>query len=197
MRLFTSSKFPSSNFPRKKFPSNKLSGNKSLALAASLLCSACIPTTDQRLAAKADSMTACEKVNVLIASYSDGFQVLQGQRRSTRYGDMWIARYDVVGKGCEVWRLGDNSTYYVCNRIAPDQETAAHYYDEARELLHSCLGPDWRETEAPRSANSALKTVFATAATKATFSVRAIKTEGLFKQQWSVYYWVGDQHDQL
>ena len=174
-----------------------LRSNNSLAIVAALLCSACIPTTDQQLAVKASSMNTCDKVKALIAGYGDGFQVLQGQRRSTRYGDMWSARYDVVGKGCEIWRLGDNSTYYVCNRIAPDQETAAHYYDEARELLHSCLDQDWRETEAPRAANGNLKTVFATASTRATFSVRAIKTEGVFKQQWSVYYWVGDQHDQL
>lgn len=167
------------------------------ALAAALAAAGCMSTGDRKLAEAADQLSLCEKVQALIAGHADGFQQLRGAYRSTRYTDIWTARYDVIGKGCEIWRPGNGSTHYVCTRTAPDRATADTYYDESRQVLRGCLGPAWSERETPRKLGVGMKTVFSKPGETATVAVHKIETGGVVRDQWTLYYFVGEPNDQL
>lgn len=159
--------------------------------------SACIPTADSALAEKARQMPVCDQLQALIAGHADGFARLRGEYRNTRYTDIWSARYDMIGKGCEIWRTGTGSTHYVCTRTAPDRDTADVYYSESLATARSCLGPDWNEKETPRKLGTGVKTVFSRPADKTTVAIHEIQTDGIFKKQWTLYYFVGETNDQL
>lgn len=166
-------------------------------LAGALICAGCAPTSDRQIEAAAAKLSLCEKVEALIHGHANGFEQLRGSYRSTPYTDIWNARYDVIGKGCEIWRTGTGSTHYVCTLTAPDLATADNYYRESREQLRGCLGPDWTEQETPRKLGVGVKTVFSKPGEKATLAVHKIQTGGVVKDQWTLYYFVGEPNDQL
>lgn len=139
----------------------------------------------------------CDVVQQLLEEHADGFKKLRGTHANTRYGDIWKAKYDVVGSGCEVWRIGKGNTHYVCTRSAPTKEVADDYYVQARETARNCLGKDWAEAEAPRKMAVGVKTTFARPDEKAAVEIHEVKVDGLFKDQWTIYYIMGEPTEKL
>jgi hypothetical protein len=170
---------------------------KACLLTLAGLISACVPVADKHLNDVATNMSTCEVVNAIVRGHANGFEKLRGNRTYTPYGDIWKARYDVVGSGCEIWQSGRGDTHYVCTLSAPDKATADGYYNAARDALRSCLGTTWQETEQPRKLAVGVKSTFNKPDEKAVIAIHEIQNDGLLKQQWTVYYIVGEPNDSL
>ena len=173
--------------------------------ALTLALTACVQPTDsgqlskQQLQTAADKLSSCDKIDALVAGQPNGFPQLRGALTQTRYGEIWRARYDMVGKGCEVWRGGGSGGYsYVCQRPAPDRDSGDRYYNAARDTARNCLADKgWLEREQPRKLGVGLKTVFSKPGLDTVVAVHLIRTDGLFDNQWSVYYMVGLPNERL
>jgi hypothetical protein len=139
----------------------------------------------------------CGIVKQLVAGHHNGFKELRGNHANTRYGDIWKAKYDVIGKDCEIWRSGNVKTHYVCTRSAPSKEVADDYYNEARQTLRECLDKDWSETDAPRKLATGVKATFSRPGEQAAIEIHEIKVDGIFKDQWTIYYIVGEPTEKL
>jgi len=152
----------------------------------------------KQLQSEVDKLSNCEKINALIEGQPKGFPQLRGAYTRTPYGDIWQARYDLVGKGCEVWRGGAAGSYsYVCHRAAPDRDSGDLYYNAANQIARNCLSSEWQAKEEPRKIGVGLKTVFSKPGTNTIVAVHLIRTDGVFDNQWAIYYMVGIPNDRL
>lgn len=170
------------------------------SISALILCgvvSGCTPAADQRVNDAAANMSTCDVVHALVQGHATGFEKLRSNRAQTPYGDIWKARYDVVGSGCEIWQSGKGNTHYVCTRSAPDKATADGYYNAARDTVRGCLGSDWKETEEPRKLGVGVKSTFSKSGEKAAVLIHEVQSDGVLKQQWTIYYMVGEPNENL
>jgi hypothetical protein len=173
-----------------------MNGHRLTATPLLLALAACVPSASQPPSDFA-RLPACDQVRALIAEHASGFPSLRGAHTGTRYGDIWNARHDVVGKGCEIWRAGSGATHYVCTRTAPDETTADLHYQRDRALLRGCLGPAWREREKPLESGAGVRTIFSDADTPAAISIHKLHSRGGLRTQWTIYYLVGEPTDRL
>lgn len=167
------------------------------ALLLTGLLHGCTPVTSHQTPNSTAKLSMCEVIDTLIEGHATGFESLRGTHNDTPYGDIWKARYDVVGSGCEIWRSGHGNTHYVCTRSAPDKATADIYYRDALNTVRGCLGAEWKDIETPRKLGVGVKTTFKEPAKKAAVIVHEIQTNGLFKEQWTIYYVVGEPNSSI
>ncbi len=153
----------------------------------------------KQLQTEADKLSTCGKIDALIEGQAKGFPQLRGAQTRTPYGEIWEARYNLIGKDCEVWRGGSAGSYsYVCHRAAPDRPSADLYYNAAREAARNCLtGKGWQEVEQARKLGVGFKTVFSKPGLSTVVAVHLIRTDGVFDNQWAIYYLVGLPNDRL
>lgn len=152
---------------------------------------------DADFAKNAATMSACDIVSSLISEHKKGFASLRGSRADTQYAVIWKAKYNAVGDSCEIWQSGKGNTHYVCTRSAPTKQVADDYYSKAREKGQSCLGNEWSASEAPRKLGDGTKTTFSKEGLNTVVEIHEIKVEGVFKDQWSIYYIVGEPSTRL
>lgn len=156
------------------------------AIFCFLCLSGCMPAKAEN-AGLGDAQ--CPALRKLVQGYADGFKALRGEREGPR-SVVWQARFDAIGRGCEIW-TGGEAAHYVCIRSAPNKAVADEYYEKARSTLRDCLGTAWRERELPRRQGAGTKAVFSNPDEKATIVVHEIRNEGLLRDQWTIYYLVG------
>jgi hypothetical protein len=142
---------------------------------------------------------ACAKLNVLKAGYSDDFSQLKGTKVSSRASDIWKAKYQLFGKNCQVFSWGGKQHTYSCSIVAPDEDTANQYYENAKNVTQQCLGPTWQAEEFQRKHNDGVKTVFTEKSdelkNKVTFSTHLVSSPGVFSKTWTLFYYVGNMQE--
>ena len=165
-----------------------------LALTSTILLGACQTNpADDAVAA----MSACEKINALITQHRSGFDQIRKNPRPGNRMTVWDARYQMIGNNCQVWDWGNNHSSYMCNLSFPDQESAVEVYNKGKQTAAECLGSSWQQTEQPRKLGNGTRVVYSKAGSDTVLSVHAIETKGVFREEWTVYYFVGNPNDGL
>lgn len=138
----------------------------------------------------------CTKLELLKTAYYDDFTQLKTTQVAGRATNMWKAKYQLFGENCQVFALGGKQHTYSCRLVAPDEETAKGYYQNAQSVTKQCLGEAWTLEESPRKHDNGMKTTFtnndANPDEKVTFSTHLVPSSGLFSTTWTLYYYVGN-----
>ena len=136
----------------------------------------------------------CEKIDALISEYSNNFDRIKEDNIHIKnsISKVWRAKYHLVGDSCQVWARGAESNTYACSLIAPDEATAMTYFSRTKETTQKCLDSSWDMVEADRKNNRGKKITFSQAGSALTISTHTVPTAGLFKSEWTVYYYVGN-----
>jgi hypothetical protein len=138
----------------------------------------------------------CAKLNLLKSGYLDDFSTLKGTKISSRASDIWKANYQLFGKNCQIFYWGGEQHTYSCNLVAPNEEAANNYYENAKKITQQCLGSNWQAIESQRKHSDGFKTVFTNNDTQIknslTFSTHIVSSPGLFSDTWTLYYYVGN-----
>ncbi|TMM46848.1 hypothetical protein [Colwellia ponticola] len=138
----------------------------------------------------------CSKLELLKSAYHDDFNQLKEIKIKARASNSWKAKYQLFGKNCQVFSWGEAQSTYSCNLIAPNEQAARKYYQNAKETTQQCLGEQWQLVESNRIHDEGMKTTFTHSDVKAneklTFSTHLVPTSGLFSTTWTIYYYVGN-----
>lgn len=133
----------------------------------------------------------CQKITLLTKAYKNDFAQLKQSPIKSRLSNIWQAKYHLFGENCRIWSWGNKETTYACNIQALDQKTAQNYYHKMKETTQQCLNNTWHEQELPKKHNKGMKTVFTDKDTNLSISAHIIPSEGLLKDKWAVYYYIG------
>lgn len=156
-------------------------------LVAGLLTGCSLPR-DPKMQAQADQLTPCEKLEALVKAYNTDFAALKGSTISQRFLDIWAARVDAVGKGCQIWKSGSDVTY-MCTLSAPNETVAMDWYEEAVASIDSCL-IDWQQDDAAKEADTGRGTLWFRSGNYPKVAVQVFPVRG---SHWAIYYFVGDR----
>jgi hypothetical protein len=135
----------------------------------------------------------CEVVQTLIDSFAEGFAQLRGAQSDNRYADIWTAKHHAVGNHCEVWDSGRNQFVYICSRSFPNAQAAQLDYAAAATTVRGCLGADWQQTGGDRGDGRGEYIRFTRDAGGVAVTIQKVRGDSLMRDQWTVYYLVGDQ----
>ena len=164
-----------------------------LMMLSVVLISGCNPVTTSDNASDVSPDAVCAQVKQLIDQHSSGFSQLKGAHLPARRMDIWDAKYHLVGKGCQIWGWSDGKQAYMCSLTVPDEETAIQRFDKAVKFTRQCLGEPWQADYIERIPDQAYRTTFSTQAQQTVASVHRVKSQGLFKTEWTIYYFIGDR----
>ena len=81
----------------------------------------------------------CQKINFLMNAYQNNFEQLKETSVKARVGNIWQAKYHLIGENCTIWSWDANQTTYSCNTIEVDEVTAKNYYTAISLLVLSDL----------------------------------------------------------
>lgn len=133
----------------------------------------------------------CEKLELLMTAYDNNFDSIKQSPVNSRISNIWKAKYHLVGSSCQVWSRGEEVVTYSCDLMAPDQKTGQVYYENAKSITQQCLGNAWQMKEQARKNDAGLKAEFTNSNEELSISTHLVPSDGLFKSQWTVYYYVG------
>lgn len=139
----------------------------------------------------------CVQVKELISQHGDGFKQLKGNLQVTKNMDIWDAKYHLVGKGCQIWRWSNGKQAYMCSLTVPDKSLAIEKQNKAIDFSRQCLGNEWSAEKVDRNNGRAVGTVFSKEKGNTVASIHRIKIKGLFKSEWTVYYFIGNRDQSL
>ena len=134
---------------------------------------------------------ACQKIDALLSEYENNFDRVKGDKIQSRAGNIWKAKHHLIGQDCQVWAWGKNRTTYSCSTSAPSKDVAFEYFNNAKSKAAQCLGDSWSLEESARNKDEGRKAEFSSAKSKAIVATHVVPTQGLFKSEWTVYYYVG------
>lgn len=159
-----------------------------LSFVGAFMLTACTMSGDPALQAKADQMSGCQKIEVLVQAYDSQFEGLKGPVLSQRYLDIWDARVDAVGRDCQIWKAA-NQTTYMCTRNAPDQAIGAEWFEEALAAFSECQG-DWQRQSVTVADGAGKGVVWTRSGKSAALGLQLVPAGG---RHWTLYYFVGDR----
>lgn len=173
----------------------KYSARIYLLVSINLLLTACQSIPGEQ--ARASPEQLCEQANTLIAAHSNGFKQLKGSVVSSPRMDVWDTQYHLVGNDCQIWQWSSGKQTYMCSLTVPDEELARLRYSKAIDFSRQCLGSEWKAEQIERNQGRSYRTIFSKPGQPTVASVHRVKTEGLFKSEWTVYYFIGDRDSSL
>lgn len=138
----------------------------------------------------------CDKIDALINGYNNNFDNIKLKSKETRIGQIWLAKYHLVGDSCQIWSAGKGMSTYSCNVTADSEEQANDYFNFAKQTTEECLGETWHMDIQPRKDNKGSKVQFTNSDSDLTIASHMVPTSSLFKSQWTVYYYVGSSKKQ-
>lgn len=159
-----------------------------LAIALIALLSGCSSLTTSLTppAATAD----CQALATLFSQSNDGFQPLRQQSSYHNQVTLWESRYQLIDDSCQIWQWSDKYSY-VCSRVFPDQQVADQVYQQARAHIASCQGEgshDWSQQQEDLPEDG--KQVQYFFGDQVRGALKAKRITGLFRDSWSVYFWI-------
>ncbi len=170
--------------------------NKTPILLLAILLTSCSSNKENSQANEQPTLlpkvtNACFKINALINEYENDFSKIKLSPIKTRIGQIWKAKYNLVGDNCQVWAWGNNKHTYSCSNTAPNKEIADYYFQNAKNTAETCLGESWNIKESARKNSNGYKVEFTKNDSDLMLSAHAIPTANLFKSEWTIYYYVG------
>ena len=163
-----------------------------ITLLISYLVIACNSTKIAKINDEASAPDLCNQVKQLVSQHKNGFEQLKGNLQATKFMDVWQAKYQLVGNNCQIWRWSDGKQAYMCSLTVPNKAAAKMRVEKAIGFTKECLGSVWDSEKIVRNKAGAFRHVFSNQASSTVASVHGVKTEGLFKSEWTVYYFIGD-----
>ncbi|MFW2372027.1 MAG: hypothetical protein ACN4GM_02830 [Gammaproteobacteria bacterium] len=162
-----------------------------------LVLSSCttVKTSDQASSKQADEL--CEQVNSLVEQHQQGFKDLKSSLVISPRMDIWRAKFHLVGNDCQIWGWSDGKQTYMCSQVVPAESIAIERYKKAIDFTQQCLGNQWTAENIDREHGRSFRTIFTNPELTTVTSVHRVKTEGLFKTEWTVYYFIGDRDHSL
>ncbi|MAZ89852.1 MAG: hypothetical protein CL693_19630 [Cellvibrionaceae bacterium] len=142
-------------------------------------------------------LSNCEKVLALVDQHPKQFSSLRLNPKNTGAITVWDARHHLIGKDCQVWGWGNNKTNYMCSKTAPNKAVAMEYFTAAKTFTESCIGNSWALEERPRKVGTGIKATFSRPNSETVVAMHAVETNGLFNNEWTAYFFVGDGNDSL
>ena len=133
----------------------------------------------------------CKKIDLLIQSSHQNFESMKTAQVKAKSTQTWKAKYNLVGDNCQIWTLGKNELTYSCRVDAVNKEQAITFYDNAKNITAKCLGDSWSALEEERVNDNGKKTLFTHNDEKTTISAHLVPSKVAFKEQWTVYYYIG------
>jgi hypothetical protein len=165
-------------------------------ILSSILLASCVNQNTKIAENIMPTTNACTKLELLKSAYYDDFSQLKEIKVSSRVSNMWKAKYQLFGENCQVFSWGGKQHTYSCRLVAPDEETAQKYYQNAKKITQQCLGEKWVLEESNRAHDDGMKTSFtnhnANPSKKVTFSTHLVPSSGLFSTTWTIFYYVGN-----
>lgn len=168
-----------------------------IVILFSLLLTSCVNQNKKITTNIMPTTNPCTKLSLLKNAYNDDFEQLKEIQISGRTSNIWRAKYQLFGQDCQVFSWGGKQNTYSCHLIAPDEQTAKSYYQNAKTITQQCLGDDWSQKEDKRAHDDGMKTVYSNQKNineKVTFSTHLVPTSGLFSTTWTIYYYVGNNN---
>jgi len=169
---------------------------KSTIILSGFFLASCVNQNTKIAANIMPTTNPCTKLELLKTAYYDDFEQLKEIKVRGRVSNIWKAKYQLFGENCQVFSWGGKQHTYSCNLVAPDEETAQHYYQGAKRVTQQCLGDEWKLEESERNHDDGMKASFinhgAKPSEKVTFSTHLVPTSGLFSTTWTVFYYVGN-----
>jgi len=170
---------------------------KIYSLAAFIfILTACNPVMLDSDKPKSDEQL-CSQVKKLLTQHNMGFSEIKGKLVATQYMDIWEAKYNLVGKDCQVWRWSNAKQAYMCSVNVPNEEMAIQKVNKAVSFTKQCLGNAWVLENIERTETGAYRSIFSNSGLDTVASIHRVKTEGLFKSEWTVYYFIGERDQSL
>lgn len=168
-----------------------------LLLPFSLVLHGCNPVQAPDVASTKTPAELCKQVNSLIDQHQLGFKQLKRNLVISSRMDIWQAKFHLVGNDCEIWRWSDGKQAYMCSQTVPDEAIVIEKYNNAINFSKQCLGDAWKIENIDREHGRSFRTIFSKPDLKTVASIHRVKTEGLFKSEWTIYYFIGDRDQSL
>lgn len=163
-----------------------------LALTGGLAgCAELPPTEEQR------TQDPCAAIGKLLQSYKDQFADIRVSRRSFDRISIWTTNYQLVGSGCEIWGWQGGKYNYVCNYVAPDEESAKTIYEDAVQNISACAGEPWGKNQREIQDGLGRQTVWKRPDFAGMVDLKLVQTRGISTPRWAVYLLIGDYNSQL
>lgn len=167
-------------------------------LFISIFLTSCVNQNKKIAANIMPTTNACTKLSLLKDAYYDDFQSVKEIKMGARSSNVWRAKHQLFGENCQVFSWGGDQHTYSCRLTGLDEETAKHYYRNAKDTTQQCLGVTWQLTENKRVNDEGIKARFDDASNpdeKVSFSTHLIPSSGIFSTSWSLYYYVGNNKE--
>lgn len=139
----------------------------------------------------------CESIGKLLVSYQNQFADIRGSRRSFDRISIWSTNYQLVGSGCEIWGWQGGKYNYVCNYVAPDEESARSIYREAASKIGACASEEWQLKQRDTQEGAGAQSVWQQPDLGAVVDLKLVQTRGIGKPRWAIYLLIGDFNSQL
>lgn len=166
-----------------------------VGLVVAIMAVGCTTTQESAMDAQVAALSTCEKVDALIQGHKQGFPNLRMTQTSTKFMDVWKARYHLVGDSCQVWSWGQGKFSYVCSLTEPNEQVAMEHYGQAKQKAQECLQTGWALKEGARNMGEGHKAEFSRAGDGTVLTIVATSSPTLFKTEWKTYLFVGDPND--
>ena len=168
-----------------------------LFFAITLTLQACNPVKSPDVASTVTPEELCVQVNNIIDQHQQGFKKLKRSLITSSRMDIWQAKYHLVGNDCEIWRCSNGKQAYMCSQVVPEEQIAIEKYNNAISFTRQCLGESWNIENIDRQHGRSFRAIFSKADSETAASIHRVKTEGLFKTEWTIYYFIGDRDRSL
>ena len=139
----------------------------------------------------------CKVLRTLAQEHQTDFKSIRTNPSRHPTVTIWHTNYQVFRNACEIWGWDQGKYSYVCSQISPSKDIAMASYNRAVNVIQSCLSDEWEAIETPRKLGNGTRTVFRKPGFNTIGSVHAVQTQGLIKDEWSTYFFVGDYNPNL
>jgi hypothetical protein len=139
----------------------------------------------------------CEPIGKLLQSHQTGFADIRGRRNSYNRIDIWSTSFQLVGSGCEIWGWQEGKFNYVCNYVAPNEESARSIFKRAADTIGACATEGWEREDQSTQEGIGQQSVWRRPGLNAVVDLKLVQTRGIGKPRWAIYLLIGDFNSQL
>lgn len=163
---------------------------RTLSISLSLvLVSACNTTLTNDQQQYVDNLSPCEKLNGLLDSYNDGFEVLKAYKIDNKYTNIWQPKYHLLNNSCQIIGLDNSKARYQCTEQFDQPDLSINRYEWASQQIEMCLGKQWLKQEFNKDDMG--KRIYSNGSVNANITVSYGKTLSKFSGQWQTTFELG------
>ncbi|MFK0571989.1 hypothetical protein [Endozoicomonas sp.] len=147
-------------------------------------------TADSSVSSPKGEQADCQSLSTLFSKSNNNFETIRLRPSYKNKITLWDSRYQLIENSCQVWQWSDKYSY-VCNKAYPDQETAHQVYQQAQAFINQCLGDNtegWYEQQGVLDGRGEETQYLLEGQIRG--SLRKMNSPGLFRDSWSVYFWM-------